>query len=482
MNFDATELIKRFQQQSVLALTIGREQLMATLVRRDPKTGTFSPPLLVASLKISADSVLKSPETAGAELAAALKGAGIREKRFVICVPTEWALTTSADLPDVSPEDLRDYLELRAEREFSSPASEFRLASSVYQLPDGKKRITLAAIPLGNIEAIEQLLRSVGGRALSISLGLPPSSSGPNSETSACFHFIAAEGKIALMVSTGGGIAALRTLSGPAIHGEAAFDPSAFLREVRITLGRLPEAIVSLPKFGSFQGNQAQAVRNVIEKELERMGIAPEASAAPGSVASTRPYSSEPAVPAAELFLKKQSLPFEFVILEPNPWLAAIERLNSHRVHQIALAAFAIVALPLLLLLVRIHREHSLQAEWETMRNSVNDLEFIQQKIRLFRPWFEPTPNKLEILQTLIAVFPEKGDVWSKSIQIKGSAVGEEGTKVICSGFARNQAALMGVIDRLLKTPGVTALSQRTVGANPVQFTATYVWKPKHEQ
>lgn len=476
MNFDAAELIKRFQQQSVLALTIGREQLMATLVRRDSKTGTVSPPLLVASLKISAEAVLKSPETAGAELAAALKGAGIREKRFVVCVPTEWALTTSADLPDVSPEDLRDYLELRAEREFSSPASEFRLASSVYQLPDGKKRITLAAIPLGNIEAIEQMLRTVGGRALSISLGLPPSSSGPNSGPSACLHFIAAEGKIALMVSTGGGIAALRTLSGPAIRGEAAFDPAAFLREVRITLGRLPEAIVNLPIFGSFQGNQAEVVRNVIEKELEQMGIDPE------PVASARPYSSEPGVPAAELFLKNQSLPFEFVILEPNPWLAAIERLNSRRAHQIALAAFAIVALPLLLLLVRIHREHSLQAEWEAMRTSVNDLEFIQQKIRLFRPWFEPMPKNLEILQTLIAVFPEKGDVWTKSIQIKGSAVGEEGTKVICSGFARNQAALMGVIDRLLKTPGVTALSQRTVGANPVQFTATYVWKPKHEQ
>ena len=101
MHLDPAELIKRFKPQSALALTLGQEQLTASLVRLEPQTGRVAPPIPAVSLKLVADAIIKNPTAAGAELAAALNAIGIRERRFVICIPPEWALTASADLPEV---------------------------------------------------------------------------------------------------------------------------------------------------------------------------------------------------------------------------------------------------------------------------------------------------------------------------------------------------------------------------------------------
>ena len=81
-------------------------------------------------------------------------------------------LTASTDLPDVGPEDLRGYLELRAEQEFAIPASELRLGYCAYSLPDGQRRATLAALSSKKLEAVERMLRIANRRALSISLAL----------------------------------------------------------------------------------------------------------------------------------------------------------------------------------------------------------------------------------------------------------------------------------------------------------------------
>ena len=111
------------------------------------------------------------------------------------------------------------------------------------------------------------------------------------------------------------------------------------------------------------------------------------------------------------------------------------------------------------------------------MRSNVADLEALQLKIRQFRPWFEPAPQTLEVLEALVAAFPDQGDVWAKSIHIT------EGSKVACTGFARSQSALMALLDRLRSRPDVTGLQlQQVRGENPVQFSVTYKWEARHAQ
>ena len=107
------------------------------------------------------------------------------------------------------------------------------------------------------------------------------------------------------------------------------------------------------------------------------------------------------------------------------------------------------------------------------MRRKVADLEALQGRIRQFRPWFEPAPQSLQIVEGLAAAFPDQGDVWAKNVQVV------DGTKVTCTGFARSQSALLAWFDRLRARPDVTGLRVEQVrGENPIQFSVAYKWEP----
>ena len=95
----------------------------------------------------------------------------------------------------------------------------------------------------------------------------------------------------------------------------------------------------------------------------------------------------------------------------------------------------------------------------------------MQQNIRRFRPWFDAAPLNLQALESLTAAFPEQGDVWAKNVQI-----GED-FKVTCNGFAQNQPALLGLLDRLRARPDVTGVQvQQVRGEKPVQISLTFKW------
>ena len=105
------------------------------------------------------------------------------------------------------------------------------------------------------------------------------------------------------------------------------------------------------------------------------------------------------------------------------------------------------------------------------MQGKVVNLDKLQQRIRLFRGWFEPTPQNVQILETLDSSFPEDGEVWAKNVQIN------DGAKVICTGFARNHAALLSFLDSLRKHPEISGVQlQQERSVNPVQFSIIYKW------
>ena len=463
MKIDFTQLKARFQSHSVLALTIETDRIAVSLVHPE---GAASPSL---SLDIPAAKLLENPVKAGAELLSALETAAIRERRCVVCLPASWALSASADLPEMEPQDLRSYLELRAEREFST--SDLRLAHSPFFLPGGTQRATLAALPVKRMEAVEKMLASAGCQPVSITLALD----GCLSKAAPTLHLLARGEQTDAIVSIGGGIAAMRALT-----ASAASDSAAFARELRITLGRLPEAIRQNVRRARLVGSPYPALREI----LARMGfeaIEEETGAPLGA-----------AVECAACFLQKRPVPFEFLVLEISRWPAMLERFNTRRGRQVAAGAVALVLLPLLVFIIRSWMENNLLAEWDGMKNTVANLEDIQKKVRQFRPWFEPGPQKLQALETLISAFPEKGDIWARSVQIgpfmeKSEAGGRavqsiEASKITVSGFARSNAVLLSLQDRLRKQPGVSALQlQQIRGNNPIQFSLSFKWEPTHE-
>jgi len=469
MKLDLNQLKKRLRARSALAISLESTRLAVKLVRGDDNDTLPEPSF---SIPLGAEDILKDPEKAGQQLIAALGAAGIRERQCVVCVPPGWALTASTDLPEVGAEDLRGYLELRAEREFSIPAADLRLGYCAYDLPNGQRRATLAALSSKKIEAVEKMLEIAHRRASSISLALDKCLSQPR----AMLHFLTNGNHTDVVVTAGGGIAGLRSLPGPMTSGDTVFDPVAFCRDVRITLGRLPEAVRQQIRNAAFSGPSAEKLCVQTRYDLLRMGIeSPECKFAPATADS----STEAVGAAAETArrkLREQPIAFEFVVPEAKRWQALFDRVDTTRRRRLLIGAGALLLLPLLLLFIRSEIESHLQGQWDAMAQNAGELDALQKQIHQYQPWFEPTPQGLQVMQSLVSAFPEQGDVWAKSIQVS------ETHKVTCTGFARNQPALMELMQRMRARPDITALQvQQIRGENPIQFAVIYQWEPQHD-
>jgi Tfp pilus assembly protein PilN len=467
---DVNSLKARFRARSVLAVTLRSSSISVMLVREENGTVQTLHPL---SIPIGAEAIVGDPAKVGQELAAALELAGIRERRCVVCIPPGWALTSSAEMPEIAGEDLAGYLELRAEREFPMAVSELRLAHSAFGGADGKSRATIAAIPVRRITAVEQMLEAASCRAVSMSLGVDRCL--PRGDMRPAVHFLANGNHVDVVITAGGGVAAMRSLSTPATPRDPGFDAAGFCREIRITLGRLPEPVRQQVRSARFGGSPASAemLCSKTRDQLHRIGL----ESADCSGGETTEFPEDPAISAAEHYLRNERVAFEFLEPEVKRWQVWLQRFDSKQRRYLVGAAVALVILPILALVVRSRIESSLEADWLAMRRNVEELEAIQQKIRQFRPWYDPSAYTLELLEVLNLAFPDQGDVWAKSIQ-----VGEE-SKVTFTGFARSQNSLMSMLERLRSRPEVTNVQVVQLrGDNPLQFTVTYKWEGKHAQ
>jgi hypothetical protein len=455
VKLDLAELKKRLQVRSTLAITVESGRIAVDLVRRDDAGIS-----VVKSLALTAgsDAIMSDPEKVGQDLAAQLAANGIREKHSVVCIPASWAMAVTADVPGVSEEDMRGFLELRAEREFPIPVSDLRLAHCAYALPDGKPRATLAAVPAKRIEAIERMLAACGCKAVSISLGLEGCL--PRDERPSALHFVANGTHVDLIIAAGGGIAAVRSLPVKMSN----FDATAFSREVRITLGRLPESVRSQVREARFGGTPVTAAElcGELRQPLHRLGIESRLEQVEGEHPGA-------ARMAAEQHLRREPVVFEFLPPQVNRWENLFRRYDSKNNRWIGAAAAALLVLPVLIFFIRSRIENSLTSDWNGMKKNVAELESLQQRIREFRPWFEPAPQSLGVMEKIAAAFPDQGDVWAKSVQIA------ENGKVTCTGYARTQSALAAFQDKLRADKSIKEVSTQNMrGNNPIQFTIVY--------
>jgi len=220
-------------------------------------------------------------------------------------------------------------------------------------------------------------------------------------------------------------------------------------------------------RFGGTPDSAAN-LRQELTQSLEKMGIYSLLQEKTGGANGAGEHPAA-AIAAAEHHLKERPVVFEFLPPQVNRYQVLFQRFDSRKRRWMVAAAFGLIVLPILVFFVRSRIESSLTAEWNGMRRNVSELESLQQRIRQFRPWFESTPQALQVLEGVVAAFPEQGDVWAKSIQI------DENNKVTCSGYARTQTAILSILDRLRGRKDISEVQvQQMRGANPVQFTFTF--------
>ena len=469
-------LPRKKSASSVLGLSLAGSRLEGVVVRR------HSAGLIVESsfsAALSLDPLTNAAELVGQEIRNQLDKAGIRERRCILALPLGWLLTLHSRLPALEDSDVASFLQIEAERGF--PCAPEALLTSVSRLrtSDGEQWATQVAVPKDHALRLDQALRAARLKPLAFKPGLealqPPER--PSSE--GVLTVALSEHHAGLLVTCGGGVAALRQIEITAGSDGAAspLDPEIVLREIRITLGQLPEAmrsaITQIKVFG--QGTAARDLAAQLRPRLAPLGISIQEVShyAPGDFATPLPpataVSTALSLAAQHLSGKRGGL--DFLPPRARPWREFSARYTSKRLAWFGAAAAAAALIAAAPFLFQQWQLSQLRSAWATLAPQTAELDNLQQQIRRFRPWFDESRGSLSILRRLTEAFPEDGAVTAKTLEIR------EAANVNCSGVARDNAALLKTLDRLRATREVGEVKVDQIrGKAPLQFSFNFHW------
>ena len=465
---------KRKRLTSLLGLTLDGTRLEGIVLRRN--NGSISIQQ-TCSATLSLDPLTAAPELVGREIRNHLEAAGIRERHCILGLPLKWVLTAGTELPPISEADAANLLQIEAERGFHSDITTLQLADSRCALVGDKKHVTFAAVAKSQIEPLIAVLTAAKLKPVSFSLGLTALQS-PAAQ-SGVLTLVIGETGVGLQITGKGGIAALRGLEGT-VETEGSrrnLQTGVITREARITLGQLPAdlraSIRHIRIFGSRE--LARQLADEMELAFEPMGMDVEVVSAwpPNEFGVEVP----PDAPVSGAFglaarhLAGAAPVFEFLPPRPTMLEQFVARYSSGKIRTAGMAAGALVAIVLCVFLVQQIELMRLRSEWDSMSAKVADLSALQDKVQLYRPWYDDSYPALSILRQVTMAFPRDGVVTAKAIEI------HNGNQVTCTGIATDDAAWLTMLDQLRATAGVSDVTvEQERGKAPMQFTIDFQW------
>ena len=423
-----------------------------------------------ATTSLSLDPLTNDVELVAQEIRTFLDQNEIRETRCLLCLPSNLALATSIDLPDLSDEDLESYLDLQAESEFPFGVDDLSLTSVSYQSPSASQHATLAATPKNHVVRFESILLKAKLRPVSFTLGMI-SKRGKQSTDAPQLVLDLYPDHVDLSVRCDGGFAALRSLD-EVFESEKetpSLDNELLRREIKITLGPLTGSLRKQLTQASIcvQDSLPKTLSDALENDLAGLGFQTNVVSGKHSALTT----------TVEAFLTNQASKLEFLPPKQSQFQAFAEKVSSRGNAWAGGSVGTIVVLTAIIFYIQGYRLSSLEAEWDGMADKVTELETLQGKIRQFRPWYSSSAQSLQIAKRLTEAFPREGSIWVKSFEIK------ENNKIFCSGSARNNQALLNVMEKLRAMDDINDLTlQQVRGESPVQFAFNFEWKPGGNQ
>lgn len=466
--------LKKRRPNSVLTLQFDGGQLDGVVLRR---TNGSVQVLKSFSATLSLDLLKNEPELVAREIRNQLDQAGVRERRCAVCLPQAWALFLHTKLPELPEEDVISFLEIEAERGFPYPPEALSISVSRLHLPGGEESAGQVAVSRDSVERLEKVLRLA--RLVPLTFSLPVSAvDHPEADPArAGLALHVGENSVALQVSAGGGIAALRTLESVFENesGSKRFFADVIAREIRVTLGQIPASIRNqlhqCRVYG--RGRQAERLAEEIRPRAESMGLRVEHVTRCDSSPLKLPENHEisPELCLGMLHLAGRSSPLEFLPPRISSWRHLVQRYSARKLAWAGSIAAAAAVLLLGAFGWQQWQLSLLESRWAAMRAQVERADHVQGQIKRFRPWFDDSFRTLVILRKLTEAFPETGVVTAKTLEIR------EGSLVVCSGEARDQQAFLRMLDQLRGTAQFGNVTVDQVrGQNPMQFSFSFQW------
>src|SRR6185369_2047703 len=147
-----------------------------------------------------------------------------------------------------------------------------------------------------------------------------------------------------------------------------------------------------------------------------------------------------PALSLAARYLARRGGGLEFLPPKVSSWQQFSARYSSRKLVWAGATAGAAALLVAGAFGVQQWQLSRLRSDWAGMAATVTELDDLQQQIRKFRPWFDPSFRSLSILRKLTEAFPEDGVVTAKTFEI------HELSSVTCSGVARDNQAFLRML------------------------------------
>lgn len=395
------------------------------------------------------------PAALGKQLAAHLEKSGLKEKRCIVALPTEWFMTVSTMLPDLPAADVDSLLQLEAESGFPCESDELYTVRSPQSL-GGKTVMTQLAVRTVDINRMSELLTAAGLKPLRYTAQPAVLPEALAEKDQGVVSLLLSETPPSLIVGAGSGIAALRALP-------SSLDaPLALARDVRITfeesLAPVKSSLRRVRLFGA--PRDCQAVQSP---------LAAWASALSVSLETQEWTPSHSAAALARLGLQKTDPLPNVLPPRPSRWEQWTQRYNGRRLRLVAaLGAAALIAL-IGAFVWREYETWRLRDQWARIKPQVDDLEGLQARIREFRPWHDTSYRTLHVLRVVTDVFPENGTVTAKSFEIRNQSA------VTVTGVTRDNTALLTSLEKLRQRAEVTNLKVEQIrGKSPAQFTFTF--------
>jgi hypothetical protein len=461
------DLKKRKKLTTLLGLALDGSRLDGVVLKRT--NGSLAQPQKF-SAQLTLDPLTAAPELVGREIRNHLDAAGVREKNCVVGLPSRWLLTAQTELPAGLPDaDAESLLQLEAEKNFHADAASLQISDSRCALADGKKFVLLAGVPNTHVGSLEQVLAAAKLKPVSFALGISALE-----KSDGALALVIGENSVALQITAGGGVAALRTLEGAVenVGGRATLNANAVSREARITLGQLPPELRSAVKRIRIFGPRglADAIADEMELKFEAMGLKTKivSGYAADEFGVTLPpdVSRSAAFSLAADFLTEKKPAFEFLPPKPNVLEQLVKKYTSGKFGTVGAVAAGMAVIVLAILLFQQIELWHYRSQWSHMEKKVGELQKISDEISFYHPWYADDYPGLAILRQLTLAFPEDGSVTAKTIEVR------DGNTVSCSGNARDNSALIAVLAKLRAADGVKNVKLGQIrGKSPMQFT-----------